>query len=125
MYTTGGGRAEEKETKGEKSREGGVGRRRDGGGKERNRSRKGKDRGSASVVAEECEGDEAIRGGETRDETREREREGEWRGEGKRQIEVESGRGRGGMLLPLWSFASSGAAGETILREGNNILNRI
>lgn len=103
-----------------------MGRRRDGGGKERNRSRKGKDRGSASVVAEECEGDEAIRGGETRDETKEREREGEWRGEGrrKRQIEVESRR-RGGMLLPLWSFASSGAAGETILREGNNILNRI
>lgn len=99
-----------------------MGRRRDGGGKERNRSRKGKDRGSASVVAEECEGDGAIRGGETK---REREREGEWRGEGKRQIEVESGRGRGGMLLPLWSFASSGAAGETILREGNNILNRI
>lgn len=101
-----------------------MGRRRDGGGKERNRSRKGKDRGSASVVAEECEGDGAIRGGETK---REREREGEWRGEGrrKRQIEVESGRRRGGMLLPLWSFASSGAAGETILREGNNILNRI
>lgn len=38
-------------------------------------------------------------------------REGERRR--KRQIEVESGEGgRGGMLLPLWSFASSGAAGE-------------
>lgn len=49
-----------------------MGRRRDGGGKERNRSRKGKDRGSASVVAEECEEDGAIRGGETK---RERERE--------------------------------------------------
>lgn len=42
------------------------------------------------------------------------EKEGERRK--KRQIEVESGRrrrkGERGMLLPLWSFASSGAAGE-------------